>query len=98
MAGPSTHEPHGTCRSCPVCLLIATVSELQPEAAQHLATAGRELVLALRAVLAAEQRDGDGDVYGPDRRGTSPGTAPDHADHAGGRSSADSPLRRIVVD
>jgi hypothetical protein len=96
MAGSTTHEPDGTCRSCPVCLLISTVSELQPEAAVHLAAAGRELVLALRAVLAAEPPSG-GDVYGRHRRGTSPATASDRADDADARCPADT-LRRIVVD
>lgn len=98
MAGPTTHEPNGTCRSCPLCLLISTVSELQPEAALHLAEAGRELVLALRAVLAAEQPEDGGDVYGRHRRGTSPATASDRADDTDARSPADTRLRRIVVD
>lgn len=98
MAGPTTQEPNGTCRSCPMCAFIATVSELQPEAAQHLAAAGRELLLALGAVLADVQPEEGADVYGPERRGTSPGTAGDRAADVDGRSQAATTLRRIAVD
>ena len=97
MAGPTTHQANGTWRSCPVWLLASAVSEPQPEAALHLAAAGRELVLPLRAVPAAEQPGSD-DVYGRQRRGTSPATASDRADDADGRSPADNTLRRIAVD
>jgi hypothetical protein len=92
MPAAPTHEPNGTCRSCPVCLLIAAVSELQPEAAAHLAAAGRELALAVRAVVA------DADVYGHHRRGRSGDTSGDRTDGADGRTAADTTLRRIVVD
>lgn len=41
-----------SCGWCPVCMLVAAAGELRPEVRDHLRAAGRELGLALRAVLA----------------------------------------------
>lgn len=48
------------CRACPVCALLQAVSSARPEVTEHLASAGRELALALQAVL---------DGYGAEARG-----------------------------
>lgn len=47
------HDQHAsnTCGWCPVCMLVAAAGEVRPEVGEHLRTAGRELALALRAVL-----------------------------------------------
>jgi len=83
------------CRSCPVCLVLRAFDDLRPEVRSHLAAAGRELLLALRAAVdddgaAVSSRD---DVWAEDRCGTSPhdGRAHDHPRHA-------TPLRRIAVE
>jgi hypothetical protein len=38
---------------CPVCLLVTAAGSASPELAEHLAAAGRELLLALRALIDA---------------------------------------------
>ena len=42
------------CTLCPVCVLLQAVSSLRPEVTQHLLNAGRELTLALTAMLEAQ--------------------------------------------
>ena len=44
---------------CPFCMGMGLLKQMRPEVAEHLVTAGRELMLAARAVLdsVAEQRD-----------------------------------------
>jgi hypothetical protein len=54
MSDASMHEPGSECRSCPVCLALQALQEVRPEVRMHLVAAGRELVLALRAALAAD--------------------------------------------
>jgi hypothetical protein len=39
------------CTLCPVCVLLQAVTSVRPEVTQHLLNAGRELTLALTAVL-----------------------------------------------
>ena len=39
------------CTLCPVCVLIQALSSVRPEVTQHLLNAGRELTLALTAML-----------------------------------------------
>jgi hypothetical protein len=38
---------------CPVCLLVTAAGSASPELAEHLVVAGRELLLALRALIDA---------------------------------------------
>lgn len=39
------------CTLCPVCVLLQALTSVRPEVTQHLLNAGRELTLALTAVL-----------------------------------------------
>lgn len=39
------------CTMCPVCVLFQALSSVRPEVTQHLLNAGRELTLALTAML-----------------------------------------------
>jgi hypothetical protein len=39
------------CQACPICMGLAVLRQARPEAVQHLAKAGAELLLAARAVL-----------------------------------------------
>ena len=39
------------CTLCPVCVLFQALSSMRPEVTQHLLNAGRELTLALTAML-----------------------------------------------
>jgi hypothetical protein len=51
------HPPVGggaECLACPICVLLQAVSSVRPEVVQHLVAAGRELTLALQAVVAAQ--------------------------------------------
>jgi hypothetical protein len=38
---------------CPICMAVTAASEIRPEFAEHLMAAGREFLLALRAVIDA---------------------------------------------
>jgi hypothetical protein len=38
---------------CPFCMLVTTVGEARPELVEHLLLAGREMLLAARAVIDA---------------------------------------------
>jgi hypothetical protein len=51
--------PHGIgggpeCTLCPVCVFLQAVSSIRPEVTQHLLNAGRELTLAVTAMLDAQ--------------------------------------------
>jgi hypothetical protein len=52
------------CVVCPVCVLLQALTSVKPEVMEHLLNAGRELTLALQAVLesqaAAQQRASEG--------------------------------------
>lgn len=57
--GPGNGPIHGIgggpeCTLCPVCVLLQAMTSLRPEATQHLLNAGRELTLALTAMLEAQ--------------------------------------------
>lgn len=39
------------CTLCPICVLLQAMTSVRPEVTQHLLNAGRELALALTAVL-----------------------------------------------
>jgi hypothetical protein len=41
------------CRACPICAGLAALRQSRPEAVEHLAKAGAELLLAARALLEA---------------------------------------------
>jgi hypothetical protein len=43
--------PAPECRVCPLCAALAALREARPEAVEHLAKAGAELLLAARALL-----------------------------------------------
>lgn len=47
---PGEH-PVCTVALCPICAVVTTVGQLRPEVMQHLLAAGREFLLAARAVL-----------------------------------------------
>jgi hypothetical protein len=51
------HPPMGggaECLACPVCVLLQAVAGARPEVVSHLAAAGRELTLALAALVEAQ--------------------------------------------
>lgn len=57
--GGAPAPPHGIgggpeCTLCPVCVLLQAMSSLRPEVTQHLLNAGREVTLALTAMLEAQ--------------------------------------------
>lgn len=47
---PGEH-PVCTVALCPICAVVTTVGQLRPEVLQHLLAAGREFLLAARAVV-----------------------------------------------
>jgi hypothetical protein len=95
MSDASTHEPGSECRSCPVCLVLQALQEVRPEVRTHLIAAGRELVLALRAALAAETTpEGAGGRGSSDDELTAPsGGVSNHVTSDGERRR----LRRIDI-
>ena len=44
---------HATCTVafCPICLVVTTVGDARPDLVEHLLLAGRELLLAARAII-----------------------------------------------
>jgi len=55
-------EPKGTALTCsvsfcPICMAVTTASEIRPEFVDHLMAAGREFLLAVRAVIDARLED-----------------------------------------
>jgi hypothetical protein len=99
--GDSAADDHADqCRSCPVCLVLQAIDDIRPEVRTHLAAAGRELLLALRAAVAdhdgGSARSAD-DVWADDRCGRSPDVC-SNDDSAHQHSPAATPLRRIVVE
>ena len=48
---PHEHAAAQDCAQCPWCVLMGVLGEGRPEIREHLREAGRELALALRAVL-----------------------------------------------
>ena len=51
-APPDEHAPP-TCTVgfCPICLAVTTVNEARPDVIEHLMVAGREVLLAVRAII-----------------------------------------------
>jgi hypothetical protein len=45
--------PVCTVSFCPICMVVTTASEIRPDFVEHLMVAGRELLLAVRAVIDA---------------------------------------------
>jgi len=58
-AATSAHVATGSpeCQLCPVCQLIALLREVRPEVAAHLADAAVSVAAALRAAIAAHERE-----------------------------------------
>lgn len=52
--------PVCTVSFCPICLAVTAMQPLRPEVVEHLLLAGRELLIAARAVLDARAADPDG--------------------------------------
>jgi hypothetical protein len=54
-AAPAPTAPLPLCSVpfCPFCMAVAAVGEVKPEFVEHLLAAGREFLLALRAVIEA---------------------------------------------
>lgn len=60
---PEPHVPGGqvcTVGFCPICLAVTAVQPIKPEAVEHLLNAGRELLLAMSAVLGARADEAGG--------------------------------------
>lgn len=74
------------CQLCPICALVRAVGGTQPEVVDHLASAARELALALRATLDTGPRGDDQETHLDGHR---PGVGA----HAGGDR-----LERIRID
>ncbi len=101
MVETSSHDHRGECRSCPVCVALQLLQDITPEVRAHLLAAGRELVLAARAAVAA--RDAavtHDDVWAEPQCGTSRDTgAGDGCGATDGRPSQTiTGLRRIAVE
>jgi hypothetical protein len=52
--------PVCTVSFCPICLAVTAMQPLRPEVMEHLLLAGRELLIAARAVLDARAAEPDG--------------------------------------
>ena len=54
-AAPASAAPLPLCSVpfCPLCMAVTAVGEVKPEFVEHLLAAGREFLLALRAVIDA---------------------------------------------
>jgi hypothetical protein len=57
---PDHVAPVCTVSFCPICLAVTAMQPLRPEVMEHLLLAGRELLIAARAVLDARASDQDG--------------------------------------
>jgi hypothetical protein len=58
-AGPSSSAAVCQVGFCPICLAVTALSEVRPELTEHLLLAGREALLALRAVIDSRLAGGD---------------------------------------
>lgn len=98
MGDSTAHQSADQCQACPVCALLRAVHDVHPEVGVQLAAAGKHLVRAVRAFVAAgDTRPAESEgAWSDDRCGTTPDLSPpgDHAHEATGVSS----LRRIAVD
>jgi hypothetical protein len=57
---PDHDAPVCTVSFCPICLAVTAMQPLKPEVIEHLLLAGRELLIAARAVLDARAAEQDG--------------------------------------
>ncbi len=70
-SSPSSAEPETTQQHlctvgfCPICLLVSATAPLKPDVAEHLLNAGREVLLAVKAVVDARADDVPGKDGGP---------------------------------
>jgi hypothetical protein len=53
VTGSPPEHPACTVAFCPICLVVTTIGEARPDLVEHLLLAGRELLLAARAVIDA---------------------------------------------
>ena len=66
--GSESHAEGGqvcTVGFCPICLAVTAVQPLKPEAVEHLLNAGRELLLAMTAVMGARADETGGKEKAP---------------------------------
>jgi hypothetical protein len=55
---PAQELPHVcTVGFCPICLAVSALQPLKPDVVEHLLNAGREFMLALKAVIDARAED-----------------------------------------
>ena len=52
-SAPPGGHPVCTVAFCPICMMVTTIGDLRPELVEHLLAAGREMLLAARAVIDA---------------------------------------------
>jgi hypothetical protein len=54
-AGSVAESPGAPCpvALCPICMTVTALGEVRPELVEHLLTAGREVLLAMRSVIDA---------------------------------------------
>ncbi len=64
-AQPAAQGPSCNVAFCPICLAVTAIGSASPELVEHLLLAGREMLLALRAVI--DQRL-EGSEEKPERR------------------------------
>jgi len=58
-AGPPSSAAICQVGFCPICLAVTALSEVKPELTEHLLLAGREVLLALRAVIDSRLAGGE---------------------------------------
>ena len=64
-AGSGRREHVCTVGFCPICLTVTAVQPLRPDAVEHLVNAGRELLLAISAILGARADETGGTEAAP---------------------------------
>ena len=65
---PQQEQPHVcTVGFCPLCLAVSALQPLKPDVVEHLLNAGRELLMALKAVVEARADDVSGEDEDPRR-------------------------------
>jgi hypothetical protein len=60
--GPTSEERGHVCTVgfCPICLAVTAVQPLRPDAVEHFVNAGRELLLAMSAILGGRAEETGG--------------------------------------
>jgi hypothetical protein len=58
---PTPGPPLCSVAFCPICTMVTAMGEARPELVEHLLLAGREMLLAARAVIDARLESMDGD-------------------------------------